>query len=251
MTSSLAPSIVPPSAAAIPAVPPQTVLPPSGADPVAGPGAGDRSVRLQIGAIDLRLAAPSSADDLLDAATDADDLPFWAHVWDSGFGLGRCLVQIAAARHGERLRVLEIGCGIGAVGCLAAALGWDVTMTDYQPAALRYAAANVRENHLHATLVLADWRSFPIVGTFDLVVGSDVLYESTLHPALAALLGGFRDAGATVLLADPGRPNALNFATAREKDGWPVSLEFWEGQDSPIAVYRFEPPKTLAPDPKG
>lgn len=197
-------------------------------------------VHLRIGPVDLRLAAPISADELLDAATNADELPFWANVWDSGFGLGRCLVHLAAERNGNPLRMLEIGCGIGAIGCLASALGWDVT--DYQEAALEYAAANLVDNHLQANLVLADWRSFPIVGEFDLVVGSDVLYESTLHSALAAVLDPFREAGATILLADPGRPNALSFAAAREKDGWPTSLEFWEGEDGPIAVYRFGPP---------
>ena len=200
-------------------------------------------VALRAGSVELSLIAPRSADELLDAAGDADELPFWAHVWDSGFGIARYLARLAERRSGgPPLKVLEIGCGIGTVGCVAGALGWEVTMTDYQPAALGYAVENLARNGLSARVVLADWRSFPVVGAFDLVVGSDVLYESTLHPALASLLGGFRSAGAAIVLADPGRPNALSFAAAREKDGWKANLELWKGQDGPIALYIFSPP---------
>lgn len=200
----------------------------------------NRRMDLEIGGFPLRFFKPPSIDALLDAATDADDLPFWAHLWDSAVGLGGYLSELKRQSPGRR-RVLELGCGIGAVGCVAAKLDWDVVMTDFNRVALEYAAANLKENGVQATLVRADWREFCIQGRFDLVVGSDVLYESDLHPALAGLLGPFRASGARLLFADPGRPSATRFAAEREQDGWPVQLEFRDGRDGPIAIYLIPP----------
>jgi EEF1A lysine methyltransferase 3 len=212
--------------------------------PVEGVGGAAATVASRMFEVDdlaLTVVTPVSADALLDQMEDDGELPFWAHLWDSAYGLTRFLMRCMKTSAPEGRRLLEIGCGVGAVGCAAAALGWDVVMTDYQPDALRFAARNIEENNLNAHLVLADWRRFPITGPFDLVVGSDVLYESTLHDCLTAILSDLRSSGAAVALADPGRPTALNFAAKREKEGWPVALELVDGQDGQVAVYHVPP----------
>jgi len=183
----------------------------------------------------LSLLAPRSADALLDAWQENEEPPYWARIWEAAWGLCRYLYGTPAPG-----RLLELGCGIGAVGCFAAKLGWQVVMTDYQAEAIRYAAENLRRNGLAARLERADWRKFDPEGDFDLVVGSDILYDSTNHPILAPLLARFLKRGSAVVLADPGRPAALSFGAEREKEGWKIHLEFMDGPDSTVALYICE-----------
>jgi predicted nicotinamide N-methyase len=180
---------------------------------------------------------PRSADALLDSMVAGDELPFWAAVWDAAFGLCSRIASVPTPG-----RMLELGCGVGTVGCFAAALGWDVTLTDYLPAALRYASRNLKANDLTGRLVRTDWRQFALAGRWDLVVGSDILYDPDVHPALCQTLAGLREAGASIVLADPGRSSALKFAADREVAGWPIRLEMATGREGPVALYLVDSP---------
>src|SRR5439155_504760 len=51
--------------------------------------------------------------------------------------------------------------------------------------------------------VVADWRAWPLTGRFGLVLGADILYRVTLHPALRATLQRALVPGGTAMLADP------------------------------------------------
>jgi predicted nicotinamide N-methyase len=173
----------------------------------------------------------------MDEVQSPDDIPFWAEIWDSTYGLAGHL-EALTHRMSERPPMLELGCGVGAVGCAAAALGWSVTMTDHRIEALRYARRNLYGNRLIASLVQADWRDFPIRSSlFGLVVGSDILYEPLVHPDLSSIVDSALSSGATVIIADPGRPFATDFMAAREAAGWHVDLGFIAGRQHEIAIY--------------
>ena len=201
---------------------------------------GEREHRIVVAARELRFVAPSSLDDLLAAVNDAEQIPFWAQVWDSSFGLSQYLESVQGRPRGKG-RLLELGCGVGVTGCVAAVLGWQVTMTDHHLDALSYARRNLNANGLTAGLALADWRRFPFKGPFDLVVGSDILYEPTMHDCLEQILSGFLVDGATIVLSDPGRGYALDFAARLERAGWQSALEMQDGREGPIGIYVFKP----------
>ena len=89
-----------------------------------------------------------------------------------------------------------------------------------------------------------DWRDFPAdIGVFDLIIGSDVLYERTLHSCLAALLPRLIAPGGRILLSDPLRPQAFDFVAQREAEGWNVEMDSemisWEGEPREIAFFCF------------
>lgn len=205
---------------------------------------------VDVGGRAWRVASVQDQDALLDEVESDEDLenfPYGLLLWASAVGLAR---EIAASpRLVEGRRVLEIGAGIGLAGLVAAASGAaEVVQTDYQEAALSLCAHNSAENGIAPDRIrtaLGDWRAFPDLGQpFDLVLGSDVLYERTLHPPLLALLPTLVAPGGRLLLADPGRPQATDFlkrVTAGEAGPWEYRLSEravrFEGQEKEIALH--------------
>jgi len=94
----------------------------------------------------------------------------------------------------ERLagaNVLELGCGTALPGLFAALQGARVWLSDENEAALRPAAEGLRLNGCAATLLPLKWGAaalgeLPSLPPFDLVLGSDVLYDSAAFDALLA-----------------------------------------------------------------
>jgi predicted nicotinamide N-methyase len=147
--------------------------------------------------------------------------PFGLLLWDSA-------PVLAAALEGctdlAGRRVLELGCGVGLVGLVAAALGGQVVQTDHGAEALALAAANAARNGIDGTTQrVADWRSWPDLGRFDLIAGSDLLYDADLHAPLLDVLDRSLAPGGHVMLSDPGRPTAPAFLAALRRCGWTIS----------------------------
>lgn len=158
---------------------------------------------------------------------DVDYFPFGMLLWPSAIGLAERLVAEPSLVQGKR--VLEIGAGgVGLPGMIAAHLGAaEVIQTDYHKESLELLAYNVERNGFSCSVTLAhvDWRAFPELGQpFDIVLGSDVLYERTLHATLGELLPRIVAPSGVLLLADPLRPQALSFMDQLEKD----ASGFWE-----------------------
>jgi predicted nicotinamide N-methyase len=158
------------------------------------------------------LLHPQSIDALLqDAETDPDDrLPYWAEIWPSA----RVLAERIVATPANRRHLLELGCGVGLVSIAAAQAGWSVLATDYYAEALEFAAVNAAQNEVVAVATrLIDWRRLPDdLGTFDLVVASDVLYERPNAALVAAALARTLSPDGLGLVTDPGRRSATTFA---------------------------------------
>ena len=113
-------------------------------------------------------------------------------------------------------RILEVGCGVGLTSLMLNSRIADITATDHHPEANAYLQLNVDLN---------DGRTIPFertgweqedtsLGEFDLIVGSDILYQ----PDHATLLSGFVNRHANekceVIIVDPGRGNGAKFSNA-------------------------------------
>lgn len=170
----------------------------------------------------LEMVHPRSADDLIDEADFERDerLPYWAELWPSGVMLAEGLSGL----DGDGLRLLEIGCGVGLVATAAVLAGFDVLETDYYEDALRFTRVNVARNTgVDPATRILDWRSLPDdLGTFDLVVGADVLYERTYSALVAGLLHRALAPSGRGMIADPGRLAAPQFRQECKKLGLAV-----------------------------
>lgn len=171
----------------------------------------------------LELVHPRSAEDLIDEADFARDerLPYWAELWPSGVMLAEGLSGL----RGDGLRLLELGCGVGLVATAAVLAGFEVLETDYYEDALRFTRVNVARNTgVDPATRILDWRAPPDdLGTFDVVVGADVLYERPYAQLVADMLARTISPTGRGMIADPGRLAAPAFRAECKKLGLEVS----------------------------
>lgn len=172
----------------------------------------------------VRLEKPRNSDDLISEADYVKDerLPYWADLWPSAELLSRYLVRTGAAAvldiqgagaaggTGSTVgtpRALELGCGIGLVTIAAMRAGFAVTATDYYEDALRFTARNALTNlGAEPATRHVDWRALPDdLGTFDLVLAADVLYERQYSALVAAAIARTLAPQGVALVADQGR----------------------------------------------
>ncbi len=174
---------------------------------------------VELGNTTICVMHPANSDELINEEDFVRDerMPYWADIWPSSRVLGRYLLERASPPG----RLLELGCGAGLVAACAAASGHVVTATDYDENALTFARLNVVRNSGVEPLVrMVDWRSFPTdLGTFDLVVASDVLYERSYVEPLAHAMDMTLGVGGRAIIADPGRVGREAFVAAAEQRG--------------------------------
>ena len=110
-------------------------------------------------------------------------------------------------------RVLEIGCGLGLASLVIHRRLGDITASDRHPLAAAFLDANLLLNHLPALKYhTGHWeRTNPKLGSFDLIVGSDVLYERSQPAQLAGFLEAHAAPVAEILIIDPNRGNRSAF----------------------------------------
>ena len=178
-----------------------------------------RSIELPSGD-ELRLLQPRDSAELPDngAVEWAPIAPYWEVLWRSG-------VALASELEGETLRglrVVELGCGLGAPSVVAARAGAHVLATDVAHEALELVRRNAEANGVAVETATADWALADELverGPFDLALAADVLYE---RPAVAHLLSLLPRLAPVAWLADPGRPAADAFTERARRRGWLV-----------------------------
>ncbi len=148
--------------------------------------------------------------------------PMFGLLWPSGRQLAAHMA-VRPLRAGER--ILEIGCGLGLASLVSHRRGADVTASDCHPLAASFLAENLRLNglppmayrHGHwsasggAALACAPGDPPAVHGRFDLIIGSDLLYERDESASLARFIARHAEPGAQVLIVDPDRGNRAAF----------------------------------------
>ena len=149
--------------------------------------------------------------------------PFFGMLWPSGLLLADLLSREPLGRG----RILELGCGLGMASLVVNARGGDILATDYHPRAEAFLQDNSRRNALAETpFRRIDWRTpQPALGVFDLIIGSDLLYEPD-HPALlSTFLALHSDAATRIIIVDPKRRLHVRFRKRMESAGFDCHSE--------------------------
>jgi len=200
---------------------------------------------LRLGRHELRLARPAAPERLLDLgevadAYDADEyMPYWATLWPVARYLAEVILEEPWARPG--MSAIELGCGLGLPGVAALKAGLAVTFSDYDATALKFSAESARLNGLTAAgLVALDWRC-PLATRFDVILGSDLIYEARNLAPVIALFEAMLAPGGLVLLADQNRANAESFKEALTRAGFVYKLRAFAGE-VPGTVYWIRRP---------
>lgn len=192
-----------------------------------------------IAARTYRLAAPANYDELLDAPSVAarfeqdEFIPYWADLWSSAILLAEHVAKWEPIPPSDSApTVLEIGCGLGLVGLVAAERGYAVTMTDYDDDALAFAAENARRNAITGVAFRrADWRETHAALQADRILAADVLYETRNLAPIADFVRRHLNADGFALIADPLRTTAEAFDGVARHSGLSVAMERIEPRD--------------------
>jgi predicted nicotinamide N-methyase len=125
--------------------------------------------------------------DQIDAGDpDVTEAPFWVKLWEASFVLAYFLGKQPV---NPRCRMLEIGAGIGIVGIYAALCGHRITITDINEDALLFARANALLNGLRdLDIRRLDWSDPQEKDVYDMVVGSEVVYDRRSYALLVNFL---------------------------------------------------------------
>jgi predicted nicotinamide N-methyase len=135
--------------------------------------------------------------------------PLFGMVWPSALVLA---AHLQDAVLGQR-RILEVGCGLALASLSLHRRHGDVTASDCHPLAGTFLGENLKLNALPALPYLhGDWATVNTeLGLFDLIIGSDVLYERDQPGLLAAFIERHSQAAMEVVIVDPDRGNRAGF----------------------------------------
>ncbi|HEU4672274.1 MAG TPA: 50S ribosomal protein L11 methyltransferase [Candidatus Limnocylindrales bacterium] len=130
-------------------------------------------------------------------------LPYWAFAWAGGLALASYLRDHPEAVAGRS--VFDFGSGSGVVAIAAALAGAiDVTASDVDPFAVAAIALNARANGVGIEAIRRDVLDGPPPDA-DVVLAADCWYEAGFAGRVLPWLERASDAGADVLVGDPGR----------------------------------------------
>ena len=161
----------------------------------------------------------------------AANWPLFGVLWPSSLQLAAHMLT-RPLTPGER--ILEVGCGLGLASLVCHRRGDDVTASDAHPLALSFLAENVQLNDLMPLPYRhGDWAAHthddahdrrPVVsGRFNVIMGSDVLYERDEPGHLAGFIERHACPTAEVIIVDPNRGNRSAFSRRMREQGFELN----------------------------
>ena len=172
-------------------------------------------------------------------------LPYGLALWSSSLALAQDVGSRKSHLAGKW--VLELGCGAGLPGLVAAHCGAHVYQTDGFEAALWLSRLNADTNGISGVEYgLVEWNDFSDERRFDYIIGSDILYYHSLHEPLLRIFETALAEGGHVVVADPLRESSVEFFDRLTAQGWDIDVEFYDMTDGEktkrIAVLDLKPP---------
>lgn len=165
---------------------------------------------IEFGKIDIHICTLRDKQEFHDPDGIAKDLgicsaswPMFGVIWPSSLVLAHYIQERGVGSK----RVLEVGCGMALTSLLLNKQGADITATDYHPEVQAYMLRNtLLNNNPQIAFERVNWAdSSDQLGKFDMIIGSDLLYEDEHIALLSEFILRHAHETCEVIIVDPGR----------------------------------------------
>lgn len=158
--------------------------------------------------------------------------PLFGMLWPSGLQLAKKIIKRPVQAN---QKILEIGCGLGLASLMAHRLGANVTASDRHPLAQRFLNKNVAHNLLSSLpyrhgqwgqnqeICLSDTGAPLVSERYDLVMGSDLLYDPSSPAQVAEYIHQVAAAKSEVWVMDPNRGYRNRFSRVMAEYGFSLA----------------------------
>lgn len=148
--------------------------------------------------------------------------PIFGIIWPASLVLAHYISDYQTAGK----RILEVGCGMALSSLLLNKQNADITATDYHPEVEYFLQRNTLLNNGKVIdFERVDWSDkSDKLGRFDLIIGSDLLYEDQHIKLLADFIENHANPACEIIVVDPGRGRKNKFSLLLEEYGYNNSL---------------------------
>lgn len=148
--------------------------------------------------------------------------PIFGVLWPSSLVLAHTMSRYDFAGK----RILEVGCGMALSSLLLNKRQADITATDYHPEVGTFLQRNTQLNQdADIAYQQVDW-SDPVdtLGHFDVIIGSDLLYEDSHIELLSSFIERHANPACEVIMVDPGRGRKAKLTKRMIAYGYDASM---------------------------
>ena len=144
--------------------------------------------------------------------------PIFGIIWPSSLVLAHHMMDFDI----KGKRILEIGCGMALTSLLLNERKADITATDYHPEVKLFLDRNIQLNSgRNIAFECVDWADDTSeLGLFDLIVGSDLLYEDLHVSLLAQFIQKHTLPKSEIIIVDPGRGRKNKLSSKMTEQGF-------------------------------
>ncbi|CAA6818659.1 MAG: SAM-dependent methyltransferases [uncultured Thiotrichaceae bacterium] len=144
--------------------------------------------------------------------------PLFGVIWPSSMVLAHHISNYPTAGK----RILEIGCGMALSSLLLNKQNADITATDYHPEVEFFLQRNTHlNNDRDIDFERVNWTdATDTLDHFDLIIGSDLLYEDEHAEQIASFINKHANPGCEIILVDPGRGRKNKLSVQMDKYGY-------------------------------
>lgn len=188
---------------------------------------------VEFGKTDIHLCTLRNNQEFHDPSGIAEKLgicsaswPIFGVIWPSSLVLAHFISDYDT----DSKRILEVGCGMALSSLLLNKQSADITATDYHPEAETFLQRNVLLNEDSAiAFEQVNWTdTSDNLGRFDLIIGSDLLYEDKHIDLLATFIEAHAKPACEVIIVDPGRGRKNKLSSRM------ISFGFTSSQQIPV-----------------
>jgi predicted nicotinamide N-methyase len=165
---------------------------------------------LRIRELKLKLLQVQDLEHLLagkDPFADVSSFPFWVKLWEASLMLADVMAGIPCL---PDQTLLELGAGLAAPGLVAAARGYKVTLSDYEPHILDFQRVSAAANGLtNVDFRMVDWKKPPVLPRFDVIIGAEILFRDEFFQPLLNVFDSYLAPQGAIYMAHDARRKSL------------------------------------------